>query len=101
MNICDSAFRLETRIVLPEEEVHLWRVELASVAKGEQRWEQILPGDEQGRALGVDVEKVREDFDHEAIARRFFSVQEQRQLATRAPPNGRISPARTSDGSDR
>jgi phosphopantetheinyl transferase len=26
----------------------------------------------QGRALGVDVEKVREDFDHEAIARRFF-----------------------------
>jgi 4'-phosphopantetheinyl transferase len=160
MNICDAAFRLETRIVLPEEEVHLWRVELASVAKGEQRWEQILSGDEraraarfhflrdrqyftatravlrtilagyvasnpadlvfrysdtgkpslspghvgrqlefnvshsgdvallafaQGRALGVDVELVREDFDHEAIAGRFFSEQEQQQLAALAP----------------
>lgn len=34
-----------------------------------------------GRTVGVDVEKVREDFDHEAIARRFFSEEEQRQLA--------------------
>jgi 4'-phosphopantetheinyl transferase len=34
-----------------------------------------------GRAVGVDVEKIREDFDHEAIARRFFSDEEQRQLA--------------------
>jgi 4'-phosphopantetheinyl transferase len=160
MNICDAAFGLETRIVLPEEEVHLWRVELASVAKGERRWEQILSGDEraraarfhflrdrqyftatravlrtilagysashpadlvfrysatgkpslspgrhdsqlefnvshsgdvallafaQGRALGVDVERAREDFDHEAIAGRFFSEQEQHQLAALAP----------------
>lgn len=163
MNICDAAFRLETPDVLREDEVHLWRVELASVAKGEQRWEQILSADEraraarfhfprdrqyftatramlrtilagytasdpkdlvlrysdngkpslspgspgnagtqiefnvshsgdvallaftQGRALGVDVEYVREDFDHETIARRFFSVQEQGQLAAFAP----------------
>ena len=34
-----------------------------------------------GLAVGVDVEKIREDFDHEAIARRFFSDDEQRQLA--------------------
>jgi 4'-phosphopantetheinyl transferase len=160
MNISDAGFRLETRIALPGNEVHLWRVDLAAVAKAEARWEQILSADEraraarfhfardrqyftatravlrvilasyadsdpkelvfrysdkekpslnpapcgrqvefnvshsgdvallafaQGRALGVDVEKVREDFDHEAIARRFFSVQEQRQLATLAP----------------
>jgi 4'-phosphopantetheinyl transferase len=39
----------------------------------------------QGRALGVDVDRVREDFDHEAIVRRFFSEQEQRQLAALAP----------------
>ena len=32
------------------------------------------------RDLGVDVERVRADFDVEAIARRFFSVHEQRQL---------------------
>jgi 4'-phosphopantetheinyl transferase len=156
MNISDAAFRLEARLELPEDEVHLWRVDLATVAKGEQRWEQILSADERaraarfhfprdrqyftatrallrtilgsyldsnpaeilfrysekekpslspsqsgsdvefnvshsgerallafarGRALGVDVEKLREDFDHAAIARRFFSEQEQQQLA--------------------
>jgi 4'-phosphopantetheinyl transferase len=160
MNISDAAFRLEARIELPEDEVHLWRVDLPTVAKGEQRWEQILSADERaraarfhfsrdrqfftatrallrtilgsyldsdpaelvfrysenekpslspsqsgsevefnvshsgerallafarGRALGVDVEKLREDFDHAAIARRFFSEQEQRQLAALAP----------------
>lgn len=160
MNISDAAFRLETRIALPEDEVHLWRVDLATVAKGEQRWEQVLSAEERaraarfhfsqdrqyftatrallrtilasyaasdptelvfrysekdkpslspghsgtqvefnvshsgavallafarGRALGVDVEQLRENFDHEAIARRFFSEQEQRQLATLAP----------------
>jgi 4'-phosphopantetheinyl transferase len=33
------------------------------------------------REVGVDVEHVRRDFDVEAIARRFFSPREQRQLA--------------------
>ena len=46
MNISDAAFRLETQIALSEDEVHLWRIELATVAKGEQRWEQILSKDE-------------------------------------------------------
>jgi 4'-phosphopantetheinyl transferase len=32
------------------------------------------------RDLGVDVEKLRHDFDVEAIARRFFSAREQQQL---------------------
>ena len=162
MNISDAAFRLETQIALPEDEVHLWRVDLATVAKGEERWEQILSTDERaraarfhfsqdrqyftatrallrtilasyvdadptelafcysekekpslsspqsgsqvefnvshsssgalallaftrGRALGVDVEQLRENFDHEAIASRFFSDHEQRQLAALAP----------------
>ena len=39
-----------------------------------------------GRALGVDVEQLRENVDHAAIARRFFSEQEQRQLAELPPP---------------
>jgi 4'-phosphopantetheinyl transferase len=160
MEISDAAFRLEARIALLEDEVHLWRVDLATVAKGEQRWAQILSADERERAarfhfsqdrqfftatrallrtilasyvesdakelvfrysekekpslsrsqsgnqvdfnvshsgtiamlafareraLGVDVEQLREDFNHEAIARRFFSEQEQRQLAALAP----------------
>jgi 4'-phosphopantetheinyl transferase len=34
-----------------------------------------------GREIGVDVEQVRRDSDSEAIARRFFSVHEQEQLA--------------------
>jgi 4'-phosphopantetheinyl transferase len=160
MNISDAAFRLEARIELPEDEVHLWRVDLATVAKGEQRWEQILSADERARAarfhfprdrqyftatrallrtllgsyldsdpaelvfrysekekpslspsqsggevefnvshsgerallafarkraVGIDVEQLRENFDHAAIARRFFSEQEQRQLAALAP----------------
>lgn len=38
-----------------------------------------------GRQVGVDVEHVRENFDHEAIAGRFFSRQEQQQLAELAP----------------
>jgi 4'-phosphopantetheinyl transferase len=34
------------------------------------------------REIGVDVEEVRRDFDVEAIAQRFFSAHEQKQLAT-------------------
>jgi 4'-phosphopantetheinyl transferase len=37
------------------------------------------------RDLGVDVEEIRENFDHKAIARRFFSEHEQRQLAELDP----------------
>jgi 4'-phosphopantetheinyl transferase len=33
-----------------------------------------------GREVGVDVEQLRRDFDVEAIARRFFSAHEQKQL---------------------
>jgi 4'-phosphopantetheinyl transferase len=157
MNISDAAFQLETQIVLPENEVHLWRIDLASVASSEERWKEFLTEEERsraarfhfsrdrqhftatrallrivlagyansnpaklqleyasngkpsfrrsatqdsvefnvshsgeiamlaftrGRALGVDVEYLRDNFDHEAIARRFFSEHEQHQLAT-------------------
>ena len=159
LNISDAAFQLETPIVLPADEVHVWRVELAQVAPAEQRWEPILSADERtraarfhfsrdrqrytatrallrmilagyaesdpkelmfdysktgkpslnsaknekvefnvshsgevallaftrGREVGVDVEQIRENFDHEAIARRFFSRQEQSQLAALQP----------------
>jgi 4'-phosphopantetheinyl transferase len=35
----------------------------------------------QGREVGVDVEQIRNNFDHEALARRFFSRAEQEALA--------------------
>jgi 4'-phosphopantetheinyl transferase len=34
------------------------------------------------REIGIDVERIRRDFDVDAIARRFFSTHEQKQLAT-------------------
>jgi 4'-phosphopantetheinyl transferase len=159
MNISGPEFRLAPGIMLPEDEVHLWHVDLAAVATSEQRWQQILAEDERaraarffsskdrqyytatrallrtilggyvasepaelafrysergkpslipghsgplvefnvshsgtramlafarGRALGVDVEQIREDFDHEALAQRFFSSHEQSELAALA-----------------
>jgi len=38
-----------------------------------------------GRAVGVDVERVRRNLDVQAVARRFFSAHEQEQLAVVAP----------------
>jgi 4'-phosphopantetheinyl transferase len=156
LHISDPAFQIDQRMTLPADEVHLWRVDLASVAAAEEKWRPILSADEQARAarfhfsrdrqsytatrallrtilanyltsdpaglllrysekekplldpvhaggklefnvshsgttallafaweraVGVDVEKIRQDFDSEAIARRFFSGHEQRQLA--------------------
>ena len=62
MNISDPAFELETRIPLPEDEVHLWRVDLATVATEEQRWEQILSADERARATRFHFSRDRQYF---------------------------------------
>jgi 4'-phosphopantetheinyl transferase len=158
MHISDSNFQLAEQLTLPEDEVHLWQVDLAAVAAAEQRWQQILSADERaraarfhfprdrqhytatrallrtilagyvaahpaelvfrysekdkpslalagnqvefnvshsgttallafarGRALGVDVERVRDDLDPAVLAHRFFSTHEQNQLATIPP----------------
>lgn len=160
MNISDAEFRPEAQVVLPVDEVHLWRVDLAAVAKAQERWHAVLSLEERKRAarfhfsrdrdyfaatrallrtilasyldsdpaslvfrysekekptlqtshsidpiefnvshsgdaallafsrgkpLGVDIEQVRDNFDFVAIARRFFSEQEQQALASLAP----------------
>ena len=158
MHISDPDFEPTAQVALPEDEVHLWRIDLAAVAVGEKRWLQILSPDERtraarfhfshdrqhfaatrallrtilasyiasepaelvfrysekdkpslalvgnqvefnvshsgtmallafarGRALGVDVEKIREDFDPDALAHRFFSSEEQHQLGAIPP----------------
>lgn len=159
-NISDPDFHLGTRLTLPDDEVHLWRIDLAAVAPAEKRWQEILSPDERaraarfhferdrryytatrallrtilasyvgaepadlvfrysekekpaldpqfsldavefnishsgtaallaftrGRALGIDVELIREDFDPKALAHRFFSKHEQTQLTALDP----------------
>lgn len=161
MNINDVRFEAPSHLSLPENEVHLWRIELDAVAAGELRWRGILSSEEQaradrfhfardrqnfsatrallrillanyaecrpeelsfvygdrdkpslaqspdagrvefnvshsgsrallafarGRELGVDVEQVRNNFDHEALARRYFSAAEQEALAALPQP---------------
>ena len=160
MNISDPAFHPGSPLVLPEDEVQIWRLDLDALAAGENRWQQLLSADEETRAkrflvprvrqhfmatrgmlrtilagylvadpgkltfcysskekpslappysesgisfnvahsggvallafvrncaLGVDVEHIRRDLDVHAIARRFFSIHEQQQLAAVAP----------------
>ncbi len=155
-NIKNTAFKIETSLALPDDEVQLWRLDLESLRADEARWKEVLSPDETSRAsrfhfavdrqrfvasraflrtilggylttdakdltfayskrdkphlgpayadrgitfnlshsggialyafarrreLGIDVEQVRRDFDVEAIARRFFSAHEQKQLA--------------------
>ena len=62
MNISEAAFQLETRTSLPEDEVRLWRVQLAAVAKGEHRWKQILSADERERAARLYFSQDRQYF---------------------------------------
>lgn len=158
LHIQDPGFRIETRLDLPDDEVHLWRIDLPTLA-GQSRWQEILSEAERSRAarfhftrdrdcytvtrallrtilagyletdprslqfaysekekpslaaprtvaiefnvshsgsvallafargklVGVDVEQIRADFDHEKIAVRFFSENERKQLSALAP----------------
>jgi 4'-phosphopantetheinyl transferase len=160
MKLAGTPFQLAEPMQLPDDEVHLWQVDLETAADGYATWTQILSTDEReradrfhfdrdrqrftatrailrtllaaylaadrnavepgklvfrysakekpsldgehsggvefnlshsgtmallaftrGRALGVDVEQVREQADRDAIARRFFSEYEQKELA--------------------
>jgi 4'-phosphopantetheinyl transferase len=156
MNIASSSFQIATSLELPDDEVHLWRIDLDALRSEENRWQKILSSDETARAvrfhfavdrqrftisrgllrtilasylattasglnfsyssrekpslspaysgkgltfnishsgsvallaftrrrkIGVDVEQIRSNFEVEAIAHRFFSAQEQQQLA--------------------
>ena len=50
MNISDPEFHLQTALTLPENEVHLWRLDVEPLAVSEDRWQQLLSADEQVRA---------------------------------------------------
>lgn len=61
MIISDPDFRVEP-LILPEEEVHLWRLDLAAVADGELRWLKMLSPDEQTRAARFHFARDRRRF---------------------------------------
>ena len=153
--IDDPNFRIDGAIELSADEVHLWRIDLAAIAQGSERWREVLSTDEcaradrfraardrefftatravlrmiagnyvgmppatleffysekekphvdadatgglefnvshsgsiavlafaRARAVGVDVELLRDNFDHEGLARRFFSEREQQEIS--------------------
>jgi len=62
MNISDPAFHLAVPLELPHDEVQLWRLDLESLAAGEQRWQQLLSPDERARAARLLVSRVRQQF---------------------------------------
>jgi 4'-phosphopantetheinyl transferase len=50
LNITDSHFEIQPTLLLPDNEVHLWRVDLENVRAEEPRWEPMLSADEKHRA---------------------------------------------------
>ena len=62
LHISDPHFQLAAQLTLPEDEVHLWQIELAAVATSEQRWQQVLSTDEQTRAARFHFSRDRQHF---------------------------------------
>jgi hypothetical protein len=62
MHISDPAFQFQTLLTLGEDEVHLWRIDLATVATAEQRWQKILSADERARAARFHFDRDRRHY---------------------------------------
>jgi len=62
MKISDPAFQLDMALTLPEDEVHLWCIDLAVVAAAEQRWRLTLSSEELARAARFHFEHDRQHF---------------------------------------
>lgn len=50
MNIAAPDFEVESLLALPNDEVHLWRLDLAATASNEERWARMLSNEENHRA---------------------------------------------------
>lgn len=61
-DISDPAIQAEMTMALAADEVHVWRIQLSSVASNETRWRQILSEDECARASRFRFPKDREYF---------------------------------------
>src|ERR1700691_1568203 len=62
MNITDPGFQIEAPLSLPEDEVQLWRVDLAAVGGAESRWQKLLSSDEAERAARFHFPRDRQRF---------------------------------------
>ena len=62
MNITDPGFQIESPLPLPEDEVHLWRVDLETIGADELRWQQVLSSDELARAASFHFSPDRQCF---------------------------------------
>jgi len=62
MNITDAGFQIESPLPLPEDEVHLWRVDLEAIGADESRWQRVLSSDELTRAARFHFSRDRQRF---------------------------------------
>src|ERR1700685_4330418 len=62
MNITQPDFLINPGLVLPEDEVHLWRADLEAVRGDELRWREVLSADELARALRFRFDRDRQRF---------------------------------------
>src|SRR5579862_6351128 len=61
-NITDINFEVGHRLILPENEVHLWGIDLDVVAPDESRWRSVLSQDELARAIRFHFARDRQHF---------------------------------------
>jgi 4'-phosphopantetheinyl transferase len=62
MNITGSSFQIDPHLVLPEDEVQLWRVDLEALGADESRWRQVLSPDEAARAARFHFARDRQRY---------------------------------------
>jgi len=62
LNICNSSFKIDGPLALPEDEVQLWRVDLEAIRSEESRWQKILSPDEAKRASRFHFSADRQRF---------------------------------------
>src|SRR5260370_29652578 len=61
-NITDSSFQINAPLVLAENEVQLWRVDLEAIGADESRWQTVLSSDETVRAARFHFPRDRHRF---------------------------------------
>jgi 4'-phosphopantetheinyl transferase len=61
-NIAEANFEIESPLLLPEDEVQVWRVDLEAVRADEPRWQSVLSSDESTRAARFHFAVDRQRF---------------------------------------
>jgi 4'-phosphopantetheinyl transferase len=61
-NITNPDFQIEAPLLIPEDEVHLWKVDLEAIRSEQARWRELLSPDESKRADRFHFERDRQRF---------------------------------------